>query len=184
MTRKVIYAMGVSLDGYITGPDGSIEWTSPDDELHRFHNERTRELDTHLMGRGLYEAMRYWDTAGDSPSDPEVSREFAAIWRQTERIVFSTTLDRAEGGATLVRGDAAEEVARLKELPGKSIGVGGAGLAASLIEHDLVDEFGLFVYPVVVGGGTPFLPPSVRLDLRLAETRTFRMGVVHLRYVR
>ncbi len=182
--RKVIYAMGVSLDGFIAGPDGSIDWTNPDEELHRFHNERAREMDVHLYGRRLYEAMRYWETAGDDPSAPDVEVEFARIWRQTERLVFSTTLEQAEGGARLVRGDVAEEVARLKRQPGGSIGVGGAGLAATLIELDLIDEYGLFVYPVVLGGGTPYFPASVPLELRLAETRTFGSRVVHLRYAR
>ncbi len=183
MTRKVIYGMGVSLDGYITGPDGGIEWTGPGEELHRFHNERVRELGTHLLGRRLYETMRYWDTAAENPSASDIELEFARIWMQTERLVFSTTLDRVEGGATLVRGDLVEQVTRLKEQPGAGIGVGGATLAATLMEHDLVDEFGLFVYPVVVGGGTPYFPASVRRDLRLAETRTFGCGVVLLRYV-
>jgi dihydrofolate reductase len=185
MTRKVIYGMGVSLDGYINGPDGGIDWTDPDEDLHRFHNERVREIDTHLLGRRLYEAMRYWDTAADNPSAPEIELEFAQIWTQIERLVFSTTLDRVEGGATLVRGDLVEEVTKLKEQPGGSIGVGGAGLAATLIEHDLIDEYELFVYPVVVGGGTPYFPSAVpRIGLRLASTRTFPSGVVRLRYVR
>jgi dihydrofolate reductase len=184
MGRRVIYAMGVSLDGYVAAPDGGIDWTAPDEELHRFHNERAREMDVHLLGRRLYETMLYWETADRDPSAGEVELEFARIWKETERMVFSTTLDRVEGGATLVRGDPVEEVARLKARAGRSIGVGGAGLAATLIEHDLVDEYGLFVYPVVLGGGTPYFPPSVRRDLRLAETRTFGGGVVHLRYVR
>ncbi len=185
MARQLIYAMGVSLDGYVAGPDGGIEWSVPDEELHRFHNERTRRLDTHLLGRRLYETMLYWETAEQDPSAGEVALEFARIWTATERLVFSTTLDRVEGGARLVRSDPVEEVARLKEGPGGPIGVGGAGLAATLIEHDLVDEYGLFVAPVVLGGGTPYFPPSVHRELRLAETRTFGgCGVVYLRYVR
>jgi dihydrofolate reductase len=178
MTRKVIYAMGVSLDGYINGPDGGIEWTAPSEELHRFHNERVREVDTQLLGRRLYEAMLYWETAADSPS--EIEREFARIWLQTERIVFSRTLTEVEGDARLAQGDVAAEVSRLSG----TVAVGGAGLAASLVERDLIDEYELFVYPAVVGGGTPYLPPGVRLDLRLAETRTFGLGVVYLRYVK
>jgi dihydrofolate reductase len=184
MTRKVIYAMGVSLDGYVAAPDGGIDWTAPDEELHRFHNERVRGMDTHLLGRRLYETMLYWETVDQDPSAGEIALEFARIWKRTERLVFSTTLERVEGGARLVRGDPVEEVARLKEQPGGSIGAGGAGLAATLIAHDLVDEYGLFVYPVVLGGGTPYFPPSVRRDLRLAETRAFGCGVVYLRYVR
>src|SRR5690606_25960135 len=119
------YAMGASLDGYVAGPDGGIDWSAPDEELHRFHNERTRQLDTHLLGRRLYETMLYWDTADQDPSAGEVELEFARIWAGLERLVFSTTLDRVEGGARLVRGDPVEEVARLKEGPGGPIGVGG-----------------------------------------------------------
>ncbi|HMO00252.1 MAG TPA: dihydrofolate reductase family protein [Miltoncostaeaceae bacterium] len=184
MARDLIYSMGMSLDGYVTAPDGGIDWAVPDDELHRFHNARMRETDTHLMGRRLYETMRYWDTADQNPDAGEIELEFARVWKQTERLVFSTTLDRVDGDARLVRGDLVEEVTRLKELPGGSIGAGGAGLAATLIAHDLVDEYGVFVHPVVLGGGTPFLPASVRRDLRLAETRAFGGGVVYLRYRR
>jgi len=184
MARDVIYAMGVSLDGYVAGPDGGIDWAAPDEELHRFHNARVRGTDTHLLGRRLYETMRYWERAEQNPGADEVELEFARIWNRIERLVFSTTVERAEGGVRLVRGDPVEEVARLREQPGGSIGVGGAGLAATLIAHDLVDEYHLFVHPVVLGGGTPYFPRSVRRDLRLAETRTFGGGVVFLRYVR
>jgi dihydrofolate reductase len=176
--------MGVSLDGYVAAPDGGIDWTAPHDELPRFHNERVREMDAHLLGRRLYETMLYWETADRDPSAGDIALEFARIWKRIERVVFSTTLDRVDGDARLARGDPVEEVARLREQPGGSIGVGGAGLAATLIEHDLVDEYGLFVYPAVLGGGTPYFPPSVRRDLRLAETRAFGCGVVYLRCVR
>jgi dihydrofolate reductase len=184
-TRTVIYAMGVSLDGFIAGPDGSIDWTAPDEELHRFHNEQARATGVNLYGRRLYEAMRYWETAEDVAGAPEHELEFARLWKQTPRLVFSTTLDRVEGGASLARGDVAEEVARLKEQPGGSISVGGAGLAATLISLDLVDEYRLFVYPVVLGAGTPYFPAlDERIDLRLAEGRTFGSGVAYLRYER
>ena len=182
--RKVIYAMGVSLDGFIAGPDGNIDWTEPDEELHRFHNDRVREMDVHLCGRRLYETMLVWETAEEDASLPDYEREFAAIWKALPKVVFSTTLEQVEGGARLVRGDVAEEIARLKEQPGGSIGVGGAGLAATLIQLDLIDEYGLFVYPVVLGAGTPYFPASVPLELRLAETRTFGSRVVYLRYAR
>lgn len=180
--RKLIYAMGVSLDGFIAGPGGDIGWTEPDEELHRFHNEQAKRTGAHLCGRRLYEAMRYWETAGDNPSAPEVELEFARIWQATPRLVFSTTLERVEGGAVLVRGDVADEVSKLKREPGGDLAVGGAGLAATCIRLGLVDEYGLFVYPVVLGAGTPYFPADERLDLRLAETRTFGSGVVYLRY--
>jgi dihydrofolate reductase len=185
VARKVSYAMGVSLDGYIACPDGSIDWTGPDEELHRFHNERAREMDVHLYGRRMYEAMRFWETAAENPAMADHELEFAEIWQRTPRLVFSTTLASAEGGARLVRGDVGAEVARLKAEPGGVIGVGGAGLAASLIALDLIDEFGLFVYPVVLGGGTPYFPArEAPLELRPAEVRPFGSGVVYLRYER
>jgi dihydrofolate reductase len=180
---KVIYSMGVSLDGFIAGPDGEIDWTVPDEELHRFHNDQAREAGAHLYGRRLYETMRYWETADENPSAPEHELEFARIWKETPRFVFSTTLETVEGGATLVRGDVAEAVARLKQDPGGDLAVGGAGLAASLIARGLIDEYGLFVYPVVLGAGTPYFPASAdRIQLRLLETRTFGSRVVYLRY--
>src|SRR5207249_2712320 len=109
--RKVIYSMGVSLDGFIAGPDGEIDWSAPDEELHRFHNQQTRELGAHLCGRRLYEEMLYWETADRSPSAAEHEREFARIWQSLPKIVFSKTLQQVEGNARLVRDGAAEEVA-------------------------------------------------------------------------
>jgi dihydrofolate reductase len=128
--RKVIYSFGISLDGFIAGPDGDFGWSAPDEELHRFHNEQAREVGAHLYGRRLYEVMRFWDTVEEDPSRPELELEFARIWNATPKIVFSTTLTEVEGGATLAEGGLADEVARLKEQPGGDIAVGGADLAA------------------------------------------------------
>src|SRR5687767_10306090 len=116
--RKLIYSMGVSLDGFIAGPDAEIDWSAPDEELHRFHNEQMREVDVHLCGRRLYEVMAYWETADENPAIPEHELEFARIWKDTPKIVFSKTLEKVEGNARLVRDSAAEEVARLKGQPG------------------------------------------------------------------
>jgi dihydrofolate reductase len=183
--RKLIYSMGVSLDGFIAGPDGEIDWSAPDEELHRFHNEQTRELGAHLCGRKLYEVMVYWETADQNPAAAQVELEFARIWQALPKVVFSKTLDRVEGNARLVRDGVVEEVARLKAERGRDLAVGGAGLAGSLIEAGLVDEFRLFVSPVVLGAGTPFLPVlDERIDLELVETRTFGSPVVYLRYRR
>jgi dihydrofolate reductase len=183
--RKLIYSMGVSADGYIAGPDGDIDWSAPDDELHAFHNEQTRESGAHLLGRRLYETMVYWETADQNPSSSEIEREFARIWQALRKIVFSTTLDNVVGNSKLVRDDLAEEVATLKEQPGKDLAIGGAGLAASAIKLGLIDEFRLFVSPVVLGGGTPFFPPlDQKLNLELLETRTFGSQVVYVRYQR
>ena len=177
--------MSVSLDGYIAGPGGEIDWGAPDEELHRFHNERVRETGTHLLGRRLYEEMLYWETADENPSIADYEREFALIWQALPKVVFSTTLDEVEGNARLATDDLAAEVARLKAEPGNDIEVGGAGLAASCIELGLVDEFRLFTSPVVLGGGTPFFPAlDERIDLELVETRTFASRVVYARYQR
>jgi dihydrofolate reductase len=185
LMRKLIYSMGVSLDGFIAGPDGEIDWSAPDEELHRFHNQQAREVGAQLYGRRLYETMRYWETAEENPSAPEVELEFARIWKDTPKIVFSKTLETVEGNARLVRGGVAEEVAKLKEQPGKHLAVGGAGLASTLIEARLIDEFRLFINPVVLGGGTPYFPSlEARIDLELVETQTFGSRVVYVRYRR
>jgi dihydrofolate reductase len=177
---RLIYSMSTSLDGYIVDRDGKFDWGAPSEEQHRFHNEQVRELSAHLLGRRLYETMVYWDT--DDESRGPVQREFAEIWRETPKFVFSRTLESVEGRATLIKGDGVEEVARIKQETDGDVGVGGAGLASSLIPLGLIDEYRPFVYPVIVGGGTPFLPPlDERIDLELVETRTFGSRVVYLR---
>jgi dihydrofolate reductase len=180
----LIYSMSVSLDGHIAGPGGAIDWAAPDEELMRFHNEQTRELTRHLTGRGLYQDMLGWETAEQTWPDPG-ALEFARLWKAIPKVVFSTTLRTVEGNARLARGDIADEVCELKNLPGAGIvSVGGARLAASFAEKDLIDEYRLFVNPVVLGGGTPYFPPlPKRLDLELLETQTFSQ-VVYLRYRR
>jgi dihydrofolate reductase len=181
--RKLIYSMTVSLDGFIAGPGGDIEWSPPDEELHRFHNERVRQDGAHLYGRRLYETMRYWETAEEDPSLSEHELEFARIWKDTPKIVFSRTLEQVEGDYRLVKGNAVEEVTRLKQEPGKDLAVGGAGLASTFVKHGLVDEYRLFVSPVVLGAGTPYFPAlNERIELELVETRTFGSRVVYLRY--
>ena len=183
--RKLIYSMGVSLDGFIAGPGGEFDWARPDEELHRFHNEQTRELGAQLCGRRLYEEMMYWETADEKPSATEHELEFARIWKQLPKIVFSKTLASVEGNARLAGDGVAEEVARLREQPGKDLAVGGAGLAGTCMKLDLIDEYRLFVSPVVLGGGTPYFSPvDDRINLELVETRTFGSRVVYVRYRR
>jgi dihydrofolate reductase len=183
VTRKLIYSMGVSLDGFITARDGAIDWSAPDEELHRFHNQQAREVAAHLYGRGLYEDMLGWENAEERRSVTNQEVEFARIWKAMPKIVFSTTLEKVEGNATLVRDGVADEVAKLKAQPGKDLAVGGAGLAATAVELGLVDEYRLFVSPVVLGGGTPYFPAlGERINLELVETRTFGSRVVYLRY--
>jgi dihydrofolate reductase len=129
--------------------------------------------------------MIYWETAEERPAAPKYELEFARIWKATPKIVFSKTLEKVEGNARLVRDGVAEEVARLKEQPGKDLAVGGAGLASTLMKLGLVDEFGLFLSPVVLGGGTPYFPGlEARINLELVETRTFGSRVVYVRYRR
>jgi dihydrofolate reductase len=183
--RQVIYSMGVSLDGFIAGPGGEFDWSAPDEELHRFHNEQTREVGAHFCGRRLYELMVYWETADQDPSAADYILEFARIWQNLPKIVFSTTLEKVEGKARLATDGVAEEVAKLKEQTGKDLAVGGAGLASTFTRLGLIDEYRLFVSPVVVGGGTPYFPAlEDRIDLELLETRTFGSRVVYLRYRR
>src|SRR3954451_21022851 len=182
--RKVVFGMGVSLDGFITDRAGGIDWSGPGEELPRFHNGRMRETGIELYGRRLYETMLYWNTpeaTGPDTSEPE--REFAALWRPTPKLVFSRTLDAVEGNAELARREPAEVVAELREQDGGDIAIGGATLAAGLIEQGLVDDYRLWVYPVVLGGGTPYFPAlKERIPLRLVETRRFG-AVVYLRYL-
>lgn len=183
--RKVIYSFSVSLDGFIAGPKGELDWSVPDEELHQFHNDQVRELGTHLLGRRLYETMTYWETAEQQPSIENVELEFAGLWKQLPKIVFSTTLESVVGNTTLLRGGVVEEVTKLKQQPGGDIGVGGAGLAAALIAENLVDEYRLFLSPVLLGAGTRCFPAlDTRIGLQLAERREFSSRVVYLRYAR
>lgn len=180
--RKLIYGFGVSVDGYINDRDGSINWTDPDEELHRFHNDRFRSLEVSLHGRRLYELMaEYWPHV---PADASpVEREFAELWTTKPKVVFSRTLTEVHWNSTLVRENAVEEVRRLKAAGDGVMEVGGANLAAHLIPHNLIDEYQVFVSPVVLGGGTPMFPPlDKRLQLRLVETRNFATAVM-LRYL-
>jgi dihydrofolate reductase len=183
---NLIYSMGMSLDGFIAGPDGNFDWGAPDEELHRFHNERVGALGGHVLGRRLYETMNYWETAHEDPAATDYTLEFAEIWKALPKVVFSDTLDGVVGSNTrLAQGGIAEEVAELQERSGKDVAIGGADLAAEAIKLGLVDDFQPFIYPVVVGGGKPFFPPVDRIfHLNLVETRTFASRVVYLRYER
>jgi dihydrofolate reductase len=183
--RKVIYSPFVSLDGMIEGPNRELDWHIIDEELHRFVNEQQSAVDTHLYGRRMYEAMVYWETADQDPSQPEYVLEFARIWKQMRKIVFSRTLEQVQGNARLVRDNVAEEITKLKAQPGKDMVVGGANIASSLMRLGLIDEYRLFIHPVVLGSGTPMFPAlGDKIKLRLVETRTFGFGVVYLCYQR
>jgi dihydrofolate reductase len=180
--RSLIYSMTVSLDGFMAGPDGAIDWSVPDEELFRFHTQHVKEIGMHLCGRRLYETMVYWETAEEGPLAAD-QVEFAQIWKALPKVVFSTTLESVVGNTRLARGGVGEEVSRLKEQPGKDIGVGGAGLARACMKLGLIDEWRLFVSPVLLGGGTPYFPAlDEKINLELVETRTFCARVVFLRY--
>ncbi|WP_149549484.1 dihydrofolate reductase family protein [Streptomyces marokkonensis] len=182
--RSVTYSMGVSLDGYIVGPDGGFNWTAPDADVFRFWIDDIREVGVHLLGRRLYETMLYWETADEDPSLGDAEREWTALWKPLPKVVFSTTLSEVRGKARLASGDLAEEIERLKAEPGEGdIAIGGATLAAEAAASDLIDEYRIMVYPVLVGGGIPYFPRHERrVDLELVESRTFDSGVVHMRY--
>ena len=182
--RSVTYSMGVSLDGYIAGPDGHITAPPPDEEVFRFVTDQTREVGVQLLGRKLYETMLYWETAGMDPPLDDSELKWAAVWKLLPKVVFSTTLSSVQGNARLATGGIAEEIVRLRTEPGDGdIAIGGATLAAQAAALGLIDEYRARVYPVMVGGGTPFFPQSERrVDLELVETRAFSSGVVYLRY--
>jgi dihydrofolate reductase len=182
--RSVTYSMGVSLDGYIVGPDGKFDWTPPDEEVFRSWTDEKRGVGVHLLGRRLYETMLYWETTDQNPSLAFDTVEWAAIWKRLPKVVFSTTLSAVQGNARLASGGLAEEIERLRAEPGEGdIAIGGATLAAEAAALGLIDEYRLMVYPVLVGGGTPFFPQRERrVDLELVETRTFSSKVVYLRY--
>ncbi|WP_299527802.1 dihydrofolate reductase family protein [uncultured Streptomyces sp.] len=182
--RKVTYSMGVSLDGYVVGPDGSFDWTEPDEELFRFSIEEIQQIGVHLMGRRLYETMLYWETADQDPALDDAMRVWAALWNPLPKVVFSTSLSTVRGSARLADGGLAEEIERLRAEPGEGdIAIGGATLAAQAADADLIDEYWIRVFPVLVGGGLPFFSRNERrVDLELMETRTFPSGVVHLRH--
>jgi dihydrofolate reductase len=181
---KLIYAMSISLDGFVESSSRSLDWVEVDEELHAFFNNQTREISASLYGRRMYELMfGYWATAEADPAATPVELEFAGIWKRIPRLVFSTTLDQVDSGSRLVRSDAAEEVARLKAQPGFDMDVGGPTLASTLMRAGLIDEYRLFVHPMILGAGTPFFAAlEARVPLRLLETRTFGSGVVYLRY--
>ena len=180
----LIYSMGVSVDGYIADREGGFEWTAPIEELFRFHLEEVGKLGGYLLGRRLYETMQVWET-DPSLRDSESKAAFADVWCALPKVVFSHTLDSVQGNARLAEASVAEEVAAALDATDKPISIGGAGLAAAAIELGLIDELRMFRYPVVVGGGTPFLPPVTEdVPLNLIETRTFGSCVIYERYER
>jgi dihydrofolate reductase len=180
---RLIYSALQSLDGYVADEQGEFGWARPDDEVHAFVNDLTRAIGTHLYGRRMYEVMRVWERPDELPAKTDVTRDFAAIWRAADKVVYSRTLDAVTTERTqLEREFDAETVRGLKESSERDLAVAGPGLAASAFRAGLVDELQLFVAPAIVGGGTVSLPAGVRLDLELVEERRFGNGMAYLRY--
>jgi dihydrofolate reductase len=175
----IMYSMGVSVDGFISDRDGAFGWSGPSDEQFGFHLAEVRELGGYLCGRRLYETMLVWETDPSLRSD-ELRDAFADVWCALPKVVFSRTLDSVQGNARLARASRAEEAAAARDTTDRDVSIGGADLAAQAIQLGLVDELHMFRYPVIVGGGTPFLPPVTDdVSLDLVETRTFDSRVVY-----
>jgi dihydrofolate reductase len=179
---KLIYAPITSLDGYIADTSGNFDWCAPDEEVHAFINDLERPIGTHLYGRRMYETLAVWET-WDTGDEPLAIQDFAQIWRAADKVVYSTTLERASTTRTRIerRFDPAA-VQAMKAAAERDISVGGAALAGQALAAGLVDEFHLFVNPIAVGGGTPALPHNVVLAFELLDQRRFAGGVVHLHY--
>jgi dihydrofolate reductase len=171
-----------SLDGYVADAQGSFDWSVPDEEVHAFVNDRQRSIGTYLYGRRLYEVMLAWE-AMPTEGQPAVVRDYAEIWRVAEKVVYSTRLPEVSSARTRIeRSFDAAAVRELKARATADLLVGGPQLAAEALRAGLVDEVQQLVSPVVVGGGTPFLPDGVHLELELVDERRFRNGVVYLGY--
>jgi len=179
---KLIYSAITSLDGYVADEDGNFDWAAPDEEVHTFVNGLERPVGTYLYGRRMYEVMMAWETM-DTLSQPPVVQDYAEIWRAADKIVYSKTLETVSSARTRIERDFDPEAVRqMKASARRGITVGGPSLAAEAIKAGLVDEFRLFVTPIVIGGGTRWLPNEARQRLELLDERRFTSGVVHLRY--
>ncbi|MFA1821085.1 dihydrofolate reductase family protein [Virgibacillus oceani] len=184
--RKVIYSQMLSLDGYIEARDGNIDWSIPGAELFQHFLGEENTIDTYLYGRRTYENMAgYWQGADTNAASTESEVQYARTWQKTPKVVFSTTLEVAGENSRIVKEHIAEEVGRLKAQEGLSMSLGGAALAESFMQMDLIDEYHLYIHPVVLGGGKPFFPMQTSItNLKLLETKTFDISVVYLRYER
>jgi dihydrofolate reductase len=180
---RLSYSVLASLDGYVEDPSGRFDWAAPDAEVHVFVNELERPVGTHLYGRRMYETMRYWeDPPGLAEAAPHI-QEYAAIWQAAEKVVYSRTLRSATTARTRIEPEfEAEAVRRLKDETSGEISIGGPELAGQAIAAGLVDEYRLFLVPVLVGGGKRALPDGVQARLELVDERVFAGGTVYLRY--
>jgi dihydrofolate reductase len=179
---KLVYASLCSLDGYFEDADGNFDWATPDEEVHAFVNGLERSIGTYLYGRRMYEVMQFWETA-PTESEPDVFRDYAEVWRATDKIVYSRTLQTPSTARTRIEREFDEaSVRQLKQSATADISIGGGELAGHAIAAGLADEVHLFVNPVVVGGGKRALPENVRAQLELLDEHRFDSGVVHLHY--
>ncbi|MBO3102271.1 dihydrofolate reductase family protein [Cellulomonas fengjieae] len=180
---KLIYAANTSLDGYLEDENGSFDWSVPDEEVHAFWNEHERNIGTSLYGRRMYETMRVWEDDDWLADEPAVVREYAGIWRDADKVVYSTTLDAVSTARTRIeRQFDPEAVRRLKETSSADLSVGGAALGAEAFRHGLVDECVLLLAPAIVGGGKPALPRGIRVDLELLDHGRFGNGVIYVHH--
>jgi dihydrofolate reductase len=179
---KLIYSAITSLDGYIADEKGNFDWSMPDEAVHAAANDLMRSVGTQLYGRRLYEVMLAWETL-DVDDEPPVMKDFAATWRDSDKIVYSTTLDTVSSSRTTIeRAFDPAAIRALKAAADRDLCVGGAGLAGQALAAGLVDEIHIFASPVIIGCGTRALPDGVRLDLDLRGEHAFGNGVVHLSY--
>lgn len=180
---RLVYAGIGSLDGFVADPAGDFGWSAPDEEVHAYLNDRDRGVSLELYGRRLYEVMKVWETYGTAPDSSPAERDYGQLWRGRDKIVYSATLRTVETARTrLARVFDPGEVRRLVDQSPGDVTIGGPDLAAHALRAGIVDALELYVNPVVIGGGTPWLPSEVRLDLRLVEQHRFACGVVHLAY--
>jgi dihydrofolate reductase len=180
---KLTYSTIASLDGYVEDEQGKFGWAAPDEEVHAFVNELERPLGTYLYGRRMYETMVAWETMDTGPGRPAVIRDYAAIWRAAEKVVYSRGLKDPDSARTRLESEFdPAAVAQLKASAEADIGIGGPGLAAAAFAAGLIDELGLFLVPAIVGGGKPALPDGVSVELELIDERRFGNGTIYLRY--
>jgi dihydrofolate reductase len=181
---KVIYSTMLTLDGFIEGPERNLDWAIIDEELHRFVNREVQSYDAFLYGRRMYEVMAdHWPTADTNPASLPVEVEFARIWQSKPKIVFSRATATVNGEAQVKRDVIPAEIAKLKERSPYGLGLGGANLASTFQQLGLIDEYQLYIHPVVLGAGTQaFQTVREKVKLNLLETHTFGSGVVFLRY--
>jgi dihydrofolate reductase len=181
---ELVYSALSSLDGYVADEEGAFDWAAPDEEVHAFVNDVSRRVGTFLLGRRMYEVLSAWETI-DLAGQPPPIRDFAAIWRAADKIVYSRTLETAATARTRLERDFDPDAVReLKASAERDLGVAGPELAAHAFRAGLVDECHLFLSPILVGGGTRALPDGVRLELELVDARRFGNGAVYLRYRR